>query len=294
MGSKLGSAKKIHPITVIATEVGNLAYACRTKGYSLRLLAAMMDTNSYGVVYQSMISAAKGRGGVRGPTHHSEKALLESNAKHLLTPMAARGITPRRWCTAYSIELCALFAPEIYESNTDIPVLALLQEDFPEAFGQSPVSYIHAYKKMQGFRHITQRKKKIHVYKSSTGITVVSHCNGKALVQACKIQGLMFQAQRLRVLLNEGPEMALDWVPVKYERMPLKLSEHEEKMSETLKRQGSIADMISELAALPGKYASQKQVAAEEKILSILNAYGVPEEQIHNAVKSARQKAGRY
>jgi len=210
------SNKKTHPIAVAAKVVGDLAFACRQKGYSLRLLAALMDTESYGVAYQSMISAEKGRGGVRGPTHHSEKALLESNANHLLAPMAARGITPRRWCSAYFVDLCALFAPEVYELNTEMPILELLKEDFPDAYGLVPAPYTHAYQSMEGFQHITNRKKKIHIYKiASAGISVVSHQNGKALGLACKIQGLMIQAERLRVLLTDGPAAALAWIPTK-------------------------------------------------------------------------------
>lgn len=289
-----GPQKKMHPVTEASIELGNLAYASRQQGYSLRLLAALLDTQNYGVVYQSMISAQKGRGGTRGPTLHSEKALLESNAKHLLGPMKTRGITPRRWCTAYSVELYGLFAPETYEMNEDVPILRMLQEDFPEAYGLSPPPYIHAYKEMEGFQHVFIRKKGIHIYKSATGIVTVSRNNGKALGLACKIQGLKFQSERLKVLLKDGPAAALAWLPTRPVKGIPVLNEQELKISEALKRESEINELIEKLALIHPRFATKEQISTEDKLYSMLNHYGMTDEQITHAAKIVRFKAGIY
>jgi len=285
--------KKRHPITEISIELGNLAYQCRKAGFSFRLLAALMNTKSFGVVYQSMISAAKGRGGERGPTRHDDIKYLEMHAKHLLIAMEARKITPRRWCTAYDVDLNALFAPGEFEINTDIPLLDFLKEDFPEAYGLIKEPYVHAYQDVQGFEHITNRKKGIHIYKTN-GQTVVSKSNGKALGIACTLTGLTYQKDRLAELLKNGPEAALAWLPGRERILPLR-SEQEREQAEFMKRQSVIDDVISVLAALPRhQYASGNQIKQEELLYLQLEESGVSKDYINNTVKTIRLRTGRY
>jgi len=292
MDNNENKPKKRHPITVMSVEVGNLAYKCRKAGYSLRLLAALMDTKSYGVVYQSMISAEKGRGGARGPTLKCEKELLKTRSKHLLFAMEMKKISPRRWCTAYDVELYGLFDPVSYESNTDIPLIDFLMEDFPEAFGFIEEPYTHAYQEALGFEHIKNRKRGIHIYKTKCG-TVVSKSNAHALGIACKVTGLMYQKERLDELLKNGVEAALNWVPGRNRSLPLR-NDREKEISESLKMQGNINDMTSELAALPREeYANRGQLQRADELYRQLAKYGVSEESVNNTVKAIRVKAGR-
>ncbi|MBT1070310.1 hypothetical protein [Pelotalea chapellei] len=281
-----------HPIRQHSIEVGNLAYQCRQVGYSLRLLAALIDTKSYGVVYQAMISAERGRGGKRGPTTHDHKYWLEKNAQHLLGPMKARGITPRRWCSAYGIELHSLFDPP---ELADPVVMGFLQEDFPEAYGLKLPPYVHDYEEVQGFQHIKLKKKKLHIYKLSNGTKMISQSKGKALSMACKVQGLIYQAERLRVLLQKGQAEALAWVPKKVKLEPDQLTEEEKFAMARLRHQANIDDMIEDLSTIPKWYPSAEHVAKEKLLYSILiQQYEWTEERIKNAVQGVRLKKGKY
>lgn len=285
------AGKMIHPLVSCSKIVGDLAYQCRQAGYSLRLLAALMDTKSYGVVYQSMISAQKGRGGRRGPTPQDRRRSLEESAHHLLVAMKTRGITPRRWCTAYNIELSFLCIPS---SNLPDSVLAWLQEDFPEAFGLTLPPYAHAYEPVQGFQHLKVTKSNIHLYKLRDGSVTASRSSGKALSIACRLQGLTIQAERLRVLLQDGPAAALAWVPKKELLISEKLTAEEKILSEKMGRESAVRDMIDELASIRKLYPTPEQTKRRNELYLLLQKEGWTTEMINAEVSDVRWKAGKY
>ena len=286
--------KKKHPVQEGSIIVGNLAFECRQRGYSLRMLACLMDTPYFGVVYGSMISAKKGRGGVQGATRKEDKAALALHAGHIKAAMTARRITDRKWTTAYGLDLMALIDPERYGWDTGIPVLEFLQEDFPEAYGLTVKPYTHAYCKVPGFWHIKSSKKKLHVYESPFGFTGVSHNNGQALHITCKMQGFSFQAERLRVLLSEGPDAALAWLPSNPEKPELLLTVHDQDRFEKSKRESEIEDMINQLAAINPQYLTQEEIDFSRALYVKLNSLGMSNERIKAYVKSVRMRDGRY
>jgi hypothetical protein len=296
IGAAMGDPedKKKHPVQEGSIIIGNLAFECRQRGYSLRLLACLMDTPYFGVVYGSMISAKKGRGGDKGRTHNVDKAALAMHAGHIQAAMKTRGITDRKWTNAYGVDLLALVNPERHEWDTGIPVLEYLQEDFPEVYGLTVKPYTHAYCKVPGFWHIKSSKKKLHVYESPFGFTGVSHNNGQALHITCKMQGFSFQAERLRVLLSEGPDAALAWLPSNPEKPELRLTVHEQDRFEKSKRESEIEDMINQLAALNPQYLSQKEVDLSRTLNLKLNNLGVSNERIKAYVISVRLRNGQY
>jgi hypothetical protein len=286
---------KQHPVKLAAKRLGNLAYECRLKGYSLRLLAALMDTKFYGIVYQSMISAERGRGGRRGPTLKILTKALHELAPHLLNAMENRKITPRRWCTAYSVDLEALLDPVAYEMNTNEPVLEFLQEDFPEAFGLERVPYLHAYKKMPGFGHMHVKNKGIHIYETYDGIRVVNHQKGDALKSACQVQGFTIQTQRLQVLLDSGADEALAWVPVEPLIDYSPQSEAELNLLASLMKSEAEDELFDEIMKV-NKYLimDTDKIKIERCIFILKSEFNWSDEQIENRLKTLRYKKRLY
>lgn len=279
-----------HPIRMQSIVIGNLVYECLQAGHSLRLLAALLDTKSFGVVYQSMISSKTGRGGKRGPTPQNQKIRLKKNAQHLLEYMILRKITPRRWCSAYQIPFDSFLDPLEY----DDPIVIKLQEDFPEAYGFELPPYAHAYEEVQAYHHIHCKKNNVHIYKLSNGTKMVSRSKGKALGLASKLQGLIYQTERLRVLLERGTAAALEWTAKKM-MVEGKLSEEEVRAMEQMRRTSEINDVIDELRAIPNYHSSSADQARKEFLYNLLiQRHGMTKEKINNDVQHARWKAGRY
>ncbi|MDD2944127.1 MAG: hypothetical protein PHC51_14315 [bacterium] len=148
-----------HIKSTIATEAFQLMNSHAQKlakfGASLRLLSGLLRMPDYGSVYKRLIDKNEDFSTeIRRRVPDYEKKLLaqwELSNPVLNNAMSTRGITPRRWCNIYRLmnddnypDLSALTNPEIFEGNHDMlygTIMALLREDFPEAFSGKSMSY---------------------------------------------------------------------------------------------------------------------------------------------------------
>lgn len=169
-----------------------------------------------------------------------------------------------------------------------------IREDFPEVFGLSLPPYEHAYKPVQGFQHLKIKKSNVHLYKLPNAVVTGSHSNAKALSLACGLQGLTIQAERLRVLLQDGPAAALAWAPQKELLISEKLTEEEKILSEKMGRESAVRDMIDELASMRKLYPTPEEKHRRNELYLLLQKEGHTIEMINAAVLDARWKAGKY
>jgi hypothetical protein len=107
------------------------------------------------------------------------------------------------------------------------------------------------------------------------------------------VTGLQYQSRRLKVLLAEGPEAALAWLPDSaFNNGPR--NEGEKEILEMLKRQAAIDDTIDKLAALPRQYLSDVDLMASDQLKARLVELGLSEEDITGALKRCWWDKGLY
>lgn len=215
------------------TRLGVHAFLLFNKGAPLGLLAAILHMRSFTSVYKLIIAENKEaqRGNRRRPPYKEQECLVQWELKNpaIAAAMKERDISPRKWCCLHELvtldndaDLFALIDPETYEYNTAIPVLSLLQRDFPEAFGLKATSYwpkdvnpdLYCHHRIEH-----PNNKNMHVFTlGSLGIKVMNKSYFTAFSTFTKRLRHEVTDHRLVLLLNgvlnkENINTALAWLP---------------------------------------------------------------------------------
>ncbi len=198
---------------------------------SMRLLATILRAeNRYDTVYE-VLTRDKDYSDINNPVNNfqvlkrgrptkEEQEFLKTKVRsQLLDAMENRGISPKRWCNAYGLSLDKLQNPDTHQDAMGLYVVDLLMEDFPEAFELIADDY-----KMRGVnpsriyykKYSRKLKKFIHIYSSETlNSKGVNFKEGQSLRFFNWAVSREVIEKRLKILLKEGVQAALEWTPKK-------------------------------------------------------------------------------
>lgn len=290
-------------------EINDLVSKCWQKGSSFRLLAAILRTERYTTIYDTLVRGKAFPGIQRSRPSRAEQEDIAGIPLDILSVMEEHHITVRKWCRAYNIDCLDLWFRRNLE-GTETSVVPLLKEDFPELFGLESPKYITVPVGCD-LRKMFDPKKGRHVYWSYYYNIRVEHAQESEALRLFnwrKSQAVI--KRRLQLLLEKGIAAALSWPPSELKTFNEKTGEkkwvlvpepeeaaRQQKIFEILTRDGEIKSLIRKLAALPSRniYMSNDQVEQECRIRKeLVKTYDVTPEQIDNEVKRLRLKEGRY
>ena len=221
----------------VQSEIDTLVLKLRKKGVRFRILAALLSTQSYNIVYKRFVAAAPGRIKGQGRPMADEQAALaewELECPHLAGAMKKRQITPRAYCCFYNCltadkkaDLTSLFSPRDYEAKRNLPaglIQKRLEVDFPEIYNISYEKYVvaecnaddHCLRKM-----VRTNNKLMHCLSSPELEFTIFH---ESLLAARQLFQKRFyhelRIKRMKMLLESGLKKddvieALAWLPAK-------------------------------------------------------------------------------
>lgn len=148
--------KKVSPLIVGYNTLGDKAAELKKQGASFRLISALMGTSNYNTIYKSVLEHSddmEGCGKARPSLVDQDRIMqFEKAYPEIAREMRNRKIPHRRWCSYYGFmkegggaDVSVLTPVNIVKmypwKGREVQPLALLKEDFPEAFGLKPAKY---------------------------------------------------------------------------------------------------------------------------------------------------------
>jgi len=285
-------------------EIGKLVFECWKIFQSFRLLAAILRTDRYSTVYESMTRSTAFVGCKRSRPSRDEQEAIAGIPSEIMAAMSDRNITVRRWCHAHGLDLVDLW----YRRNpdgSDADVVTFLKEDFPEIFGLNPTEYITApigYDR----QHMFNKRKKCHVYWSNFFHIRVQHSKENEAIRLFnwRLHQVIIK-KRLQLLLSNGVDAALSYPHTEFisvpgdkningeRRIPVDLEEMamQQKLHDMLRRDSEANALIRKLAKFSTVYRTDAEHAQECLIHDqLINTYGWTMEQIRNETGRIRRK----
>jgi len=284
-------------------DIGKLVCDCWHLFPSFRLLAALLRTNRYSTVYESMVRSKSFKGCQRSRPSREEQLAIADIPSDIIAAMATRNITVRRWTQAHGVDISDLYNPD----GIEYEVIELLTEDFPELYGLTPPEYKTVPIGCDR-RHIFNPKKRCHIFWSNFfGIRVEHPKESEALRLFNWRKNQVVVKRRLQLLLEKGIDAALKYPSTEIlplsdgnnkssaRRIPVDPEEKifQQELHDILKRNCEANTLIRKLAQTI-YYKTDAEFEQELLIRDqLIKKYGKTTEQIHHEVETQRRKMAR-